>query len=111
MASERVAHRGWEDNRVGFMCPGCQTVHEVTVTGEQAWGWNGSLDAPTFTPSILARGYSSRLGATFVCHSFVTDGRIQFLSDSSHTLAGQTVTIAPSLDPYNHDEAPEASDA
>lgn len=29
----------------------------------------------------------------FVCHSFVTDGRIQFLSDCTHSLAGQTVDL------------------
>jgi hypothetical protein len=28
-----------------------------------------------------------------VCHSFVIDGRIQFLSDSTHVLAGQTVDL------------------
>ena len=28
-----------------------------------------------------------------VCHSFVTDGRIQFLADSNHALAGQTVDL------------------
>jgi hypothetical protein len=28
-----------------------------------------------------------------VCHSFVTEGRIEFLSDSTHELAGQTVPI------------------
>ena len=28
-----------------------------------------------------------------VCHSFVTDGRIQFLGDCTHKLAGQTVNI------------------
>ena len=28
-----------------------------------------------------------------VCHSFVTDGRIQFLNDCTHALAGQTVDL------------------
>jgi len=32
-------------------------------------------------------------GADVVCHSFVTDGRIQFLGDCTHTLAGQTVDL------------------
>ena len=27
------------------------------------------------------------------CHSFVTDGRIQFLADCTHPLAGQTVDL------------------
>ena len=29
----------------------------------------------------------------FVCHSFVVDGRIQFLGDCTHELACQTVDI------------------
>ena len=29
----------------------------------------------------------------YICHSFVKDGQIQFLSDCSHELAGQTVPL------------------
>ncbi len=28
-----------------------------------------------------------------VCHSFLTDGRIQFLDDCTHAMAGQTVDL------------------
>ena len=28
-----------------------------------------------------------------VCHTFVTDGRIQYLGDCTHALAGQTVDM------------------
>lgn len=28
-----------------------------------------------------------------VCHSFIRDGQIQFLSDCTHALAGQTVPL------------------
>jgi hypothetical protein len=28
-----------------------------------------------------------------VCHSFVTDGRIQFLTDCTHAFAGRTVDL------------------
>jgi len=34
-----------------------------------------------------------------VCHSFVTDGRIQFLGDCTHNLAGQTVDLPEITDP------------
>ncbi len=73
----------------GFFCPGCLNTHAVSVNGRRnscnaTWGWNGSVDSPTFTPSINCVGY---------CHSFVTDGKIQFLGDSTHKLAGQTVEI------------------
>jgi hypothetical protein len=98
-----------------FWCPGCDGVHQVQV-GEGVgprWGFDGNYEKPTFTPSVLVRSghyvpgqdgkdcwctYEKRLGkqAPFqcsVCHSFVRDGQIQFLSDCTHALAGQTVPL------------------
>jgi hypothetical protein len=74
------------ENVYCFHCPGCECSHPFDVT---RWKWNGSMDKPTFTPSLLCNQHdpASR------CHSFVTDGRIQFLSDCWHKLAGQTVEI------------------
>lgn len=40
------------------------------------------------TPSVFADPRGAR-----PCHSFVTDGRIQFLTDSWHSLKGQTVDL------------------
>lgn len=93
-------------NRVHFWCPGCNAAHGITT---DTWGWNGEVDRPTFTPSILIRGnqwpqdeYPEYYkpthadvapGEDTVCHSFVTDGRIQFLGDCTHDLAGQTVDL------------------
>jgi hypothetical protein len=104
-----------EGGILAFCCPGCEECHGVSVSGDHpVWGWNGSVDAPTFTPSILVRsGHYAPNGVTnscwctydaehpdhpsgfkcMVCHSFVTDGKIQFLSDSTHKLSGQTVEI------------------
>lgn len=103
---------------VGFDCPGCSDIHVIAVapatdgTPRPVWGYNGNPAAPTFTPSILARSghhadgdtkecwcsYEARFGrpAPFkcgICHSFVTDGMIQFLGDCTHVLAGQTVPL------------------
>lgn len=75
--------------RVHFRCPGCDDVHGVTVGWSGGWGFNDNLDRPTFTPSVLVQGGPNDT----VCHSFVTDGRIQFLTDSTHVLAGQTVDL------------------
>lgn len=82
-----------------FRCPGCACAHQVTV-GEGSgprWGYNGNPDAPTFTPSVLVTYNGPDAGVDgapqAVCHSFVTDGRIQFLSDCTHALAGQTVDL------------------
>ena len=100
---------------LSFKCPGCNQVHGVPVNRGGAWGWNGDADKPTFTPSILVRSghYASHYKdgdhcwckfndehpdeplrfKCGVCHSFVTDGRIQFLGDCTHALAGQTVDL------------------
>lgn len=70
-----------------FECPGCGIMHAVNVAGDgNVWTFNGDTERPTFTPSILIRNAE-------VCHSFVTDGRIQFLNDCTHALAGQTVEL------------------
>lgn len=112
--------RSLQGGRVAFWCPGCHEAHQVGVGQGPGprWGYNGNPDAPTFTPSILVRGTRSdltdeqidrifeehktldererllaeRRRAT-VCHSFVTDGRIRFLGDCTHDLAGQTVDL------------------
>lgn len=110
--------RAVEGGGLMFRCPGCDEPHMVTV-GEGSgprWGYNGNPEAPTFTPSVLVRsghyvpghtgecwciwetedGEKSGFGC-YVCHSFVTDGRIQFLGDCTHALAGQTVDL-PAFD-------------
>lgn len=76
-----------------FYCPGCKLVHSIRIGDGPGprWGYNGNPDAPTFTPSI--RAVTGRL----ICHSFVTDGVIQYLSDSTHHLAGVAVPL-PNLD-------------
>jgi hypothetical protein len=107
-----------------FWCPGCNSHHGVatdpnnpnSMTGAK-WSWNGSLERPTFSPSILVHphetvpveipeGLSGEALTRFLdanrvttprCHSFVRDGRIEFCSDSGHSLSGQTVDL-PEVD-------------
>lgn len=69
-----------------FHCPGCRCSHPVEVP---RWTWNGSVDKPTFSPSLLCNQHH----AESRCHSFVRDGRIEFLTDCHHELAGKTVEI------------------
>lgn len=99
-----------------FWCPGCEMAHGIRVApSPEPWGYNGNPDKPTFTPSVLVTGrdftakgeadYKAWLAAgkpqptpTFesadsVCHSYITDGRIQFLGDCTHALANQTVDL------------------
>lgn len=107
-----------------FECPGCDMMHQVNVSGpgRPMWSWNGSMERPTFSPSVLVTyDHMSEAGRARskdfyeqhgryptheenpydvhdVCHSFVTDGRIQFLGDCTHKLAGQTVDL-PEIEP------------
>lgn len=86
-----------------------------------SWTFDGNLDAPTFSPSVrVRRGHycnnppvPGNCACDFqqrfpdhepwewpcgICHSFVRNGRIQFLEDCTHALAGQTVDL-PEIDP------------
>lgn len=113
--TDRVARLASPD-RLAFRCPGCGHEHVVSIGPGDTWGWNGSLEAPTLTPSVLVRSGHYVDGkhpcwcdyikdhpgeisfGCGVCHSFVQDGQIQFLSDCTHALAGQTVPL-PILPP------------
>lgn len=84
--------------RVHFWCPGCDQAHGVVVDAPNGWTWDGDLERPTFTPSVLVHEHETLddngiRTMTPRCHSFVTDGQIQFLTDSTHPLAGQTVDL------------------
>ncbi len=73
-----------------FYCVGCGYSHPFEVDCvEKGWTWNGSLDKPTFMPSLMVNGSIPEKR----CHSVVTDGRIQYLADCHHCLAGQMVEL------------------
>ncbi len=98
-----------------FWCPGCDEAHSIRT---DEGGWTVEVtdpEHPTFSPSVLVRSghhakdeapgncwcdFEARYGQAsgfkcFRCHSFVRAGRIEFLSDCSHALAGQTVDLPP----------------
>jgi hypothetical protein len=78
-----------------IFCPACKCGHgfRVATEGDPHWKFNGDLDKPTFEPSLVCRWKQD--GRDHVCHSIVTNGQIQFLSDCTHALAGQTVALEP----------------
>ena len=97
---------------LAFWCPGCLEHHTVT----SVWTFNGDYDKPTFLPSVLLTSGHHVPGwqgpdcwcsynrehpedtDPFVCrrcHSYVKDGNIEFLPDSTHALAGKTVPLEP----------------
>ena len=81
-------------DRLSLWCPGCDTLHQVDVG---LWTWDGDTERPTISPSILTKMEVSPPNAHLsqVCHSFVRAGRWEFLGDSTHALAGQTVDCVP----------------
>jgi hypothetical protein len=72
-----------------FECPGCGCAHMISVPG---WTFNGDFEKPTIRASVLVNGGGEN-PSTPRCHSFVTDGMIEFLSDCTHELKGQTVPL------------------
>jgi Family of unknown function (DUF6527) len=107
--AQRGILRTMGEGLVGFWCPGCDETHMVNTDrlDRPAWSFNGNYDSPTFSPSILVSGVRRMTDDEYkrvmageeieptprVCHSFVRDGHIQFLSDCTHSLAGQTVKL------------------
>lgn len=84
------SHHGW-----CFYCPGCKGLHLC----DERWTFNGDKEKPTFRASVLIYEVPPDQvdGASYPgrprCHSFVTDGRIEYLSDSTHELSGTTVDL------------------
>lgn len=92
-------------NALIFICPGCISggpehydgLHSLPVNadsneiGKPSWEWNGDLEFPTLRPSILTHG--SENGVYPRCHSWLTDGVFDFLSDSTHPFTGFKILI------------------
>lgn len=92
------ARRVEKSGLVLFECPGCGCCHYARVESAGGcgplWTWNGDFDRPTINPSIFVnRPGSLHNPESPSCHSFVRDGKIQFLSDCTHAMAGQTVDL------------------
>ena len=82
-------------------CPGCGFEHSFNVDlvghgrwreGGALWEFNGDYEKPTFRPSMF-HNRDGNIANHPLCHSWVTDGQWEFLVDSTHSLAGQTVDM------------------
>jgi len=85
-------------------CPGCEETHAIHVDRPNhsgaRWTFDGNVDRPTFSPSvnISSPGHTFPDGVkveAMRCHYFLRGGAIEFLSDCTHVLAGQTVSLPP----------------
>ncbi len=105
------------DCRLMFKCPGCTGWHSIRHNAPSGvnWEFNEDYDKPTISPSILVTGTEltdkgrsdlaswqiagyPKTDCAFettptICHSYITDGKIQFLSDCTHGLSGLTVDL------------------
>jgi len=74
-----------------FWCIGCGYMHHID---RKRWKFNGDVVRPTVSPSLLVN--ARKAGESPRCHIFIREGRIQYLADCTHSLAGQTVEMIPS---------------
>jgi len=76
-----------------FDCPGCGNSHGVWTSSPNhngaKWNFNNDMNKPTVSPSIVVHGEKNNV----ICHSYISNGMIQFLVDCTHHLAGQTVEL------------------
>lgn len=106
------------DGRITYWCQGCDEPHRIN----SGWSFDGNVDAPTFHPSVLvtsghyAPGWTGpQCWCTYNvdhpdcdfecsrCHTFIRGGMVEFLSDCTHALAGQTLPL-PDLPPHLEEE-------
>lgn len=73
-----------------IFCPACWHTHGLSA-GQDGWAFNGDYHFPTFSPSLLVETEAE--GQPVICHSFIQDGMIRFLSDCTHREAGKTVAL------------------
>lgn len=87
-----------------FWCPGCDDLHQVS----DSWEVDDVDGTLTISPSVLVYERKKLINEELEwdallapenvtiaprCHSFVRGSRIEFLTDSTHELAGQTVDL------------------
>lgn len=91
------------NGHVGFYCPACEYIHALNIESDDRprWSFNGDYTNPTFAPSILVHT-GALVNPSHVqhpddpptlCHSFVTNGSIEYLNDCTHNLAGKTIGL------------------
>jgi hypothetical protein len=105
-------------DKIGFYCPACGEIHWVP---KLRWSFNGDYERPTLHPSVIYTSghycghfnpekdtcwckYNEEYRKEFpdgppspfkcvLCHTWVKEGTIQYLSDCSHAFAGKVVDM------------------
>ena len=99
----RLDRSYWPRGGFGHWCPGCGYGHEIDTEQPNSqgakWKFDGDMQNPTFAPSVNIRWgrYADPNhddgGHGGICHYIITKGKIQFCSDCTHALRGQTVDL------------------
>lgn len=72
-----------------YMCKGCGYEHAFSLNTEGGHhSFNKDLDNPTVNPSLV-----QNFTPGMMCHSFIKEGKIQYLNDCWHEFAGQTIEL------------------
>lgn len=84
-------------DRYIFYCPACDEPHvyrcHADATDRPRWEFNGNVDRPTFTPSLLLFDIPAPGQRTTICHLFVKEGMIEYCGDCPHEYAGKTIPL------------------
>lgn len=100
---------------LAFWCPGCEYevpnegthggAHLLPISdpgdGRPVWTFTGTVESPTLSPSVLSNipfRWVNGEASSFICHSFLREGKLEFLGDCTHQYANQTVPLPPMPD-------------
>jgi hypothetical protein len=100
---------GAEGDAYVFFCPACENMHFFAVNASKgpSWAFNGNPASPTFSPSLKITGtiplteseYKTVMSGQLVapkpmcCHLNITDGKIQYHGDCTHSFRNQTIEM------------------
>jgi hypothetical protein len=91
-----------EDNgTIRYECPGCGHQHNIPLN--HGWSFNGDENNPSVQPSIKhyhpEEFYQNHPDSPrYICHYFITNGRIEYCGDCTHALSGKTIEL-PDINP------------
>jgi len=99
----------YSDDVALHWCPGCNELHMIPTAMDDAprWNFNGNMERPTFAPSVRITGVKRIINGKewtwefdengapkqYVCHYFITDGKIIYCPDSTHSQSGMTIDL------------------
>ena len=82
----------------GVYCPACKHAHIY----DSRWTFNGNFEKPTFTPSMVEWcSHPETKEDLSRCHTFLTDGVWNFLSDCKHDMKDSKHPVVPFPESYN----------